>query len=86
MVAWPDTAPLAGGMLSINGQSLGSYDWRKVTGNQVISAFDSTDWFTPTADSRSAFVIVDGDLTINAGQVFRPTARKLFTVVCVPAG
>lgn len=83
MAAWPDTTPLAGDSLAINGASLGSYDWRKVAGNQTVSAFDSADWFTTTEDSRCAFVVVDGDLTINSGQTFRPAKRKLFTVLYV---
>jgi hypothetical protein len=78
-----DTAPIAGGTLTINGNSLGSYDYYKVTGNQTVSAFASATYFTATADSVSAFVIIDGDLTINAGQVFQPANRKLFTVIFV---
>lgn len=77
------TPPSAGGTLSIDGQSLGSYDFTIKRGNQVVSAFLNADWFTATADSRSAFVIVDGDLTINAGQTLIPSNRKLFTIVYV---
>lgn len=78
-----DVAPTAGGTLTINGVSLGSYDYTVKTGNQTVSSFVSTDWFTSTADTRSAFVVVIGDLTISSGQVFKPAGRKLFTVIYV---
>lgn len=83
LAALADTTPIAGGTLTINGNSLGSYDYVKKTGNQTVSSFLNSDWFTATADSVSAFVIVNGDLTINAGQVFQPANRKLFTAVYV---
>ena len=78
-----DTTPIAGGTLTVNGVSLGSYDYVKKTGNQTVSSFLNSDWFTTTADSVSAFVIVIGDLTINSGQVFTPSNRKLFTTIYV---
>jgi hypothetical protein len=81
---WSDTAaPSAGGTLTINSASLASYDYVKVTGNQTVSAFSAATWFTATQDSRSAWVIINGNLTINAGQVFTPSVRKLFTVIYV---
>jgi hypothetical protein len=83
LAALADTTPIAGGTLTINGKALGNYDYVKKTGNQTVSAFLNSDWFTATADSVSAFVIVVGDLTINAGQVFTPTNRKLFTTIYV---
>lgn len=74
----------AGGTLSINSLSLGSYDYAIKNGNQSVSSgFTVSDWFTATQDSRSAFVAVKGDLTINAGAVFTPSVRKLFTVIYV---
>lgn len=75
--------PVAGGTLTINGGSLGSYDYVIKDGNQTVSSFSATDWFTTTQDSRAAFVVVKGNLTINAGQTFIPGVRKLFTVVYV---
>ena len=80
---WADATPSAGGTLTINSASLASYDYMKVTGNQTVSSFSSATWFTSTADSRSAWVIINGDLTINSGQTFIPSVRKLFTVVYV---
>lgn len=77
------TAPVTGGTLSINGQSLGSYDYRIVRGSTTVSAFTATDWFTSTQDTHSACIFVDGDLTINAGQTFIPSVRKLFTFIYV---
>lgn len=75
------SAPTAGGTLTINGVSLGPYDFCVKQGAQTISAFTATDWFTATQDTRSAFVVVNGALTINAGITVIPTVRKLFLVV-----
>lgn len=76
------SSPVSGGTLTINGQSLGSYDY-VIRSASTVSSFTSSDWFTNTQDSRSAFVFVNGDLTINSGQTFIPSVRKLFTVLYV---
>ena len=75
--------PTSGGSLTVNGQSLGDYDWVMLQGNQTISSFSDSDWFTATQDSRSAFIFVNGDLTINSGQTLIPSVRKLFTAIYV---
>lgn len=75
--------PTAGGTLTIGGNAMGSYDFLILRGAQTVSSFTAASWFTATADSRSAFVIVDGNLTINSGQVFTPAVRKLFTCIYV---
>jgi hypothetical protein len=75
------SAPTAGGTLTINGVAIGNYDFCVKQGSQTISAFTATDWFTGTQDTRSAFVVVNGSLTINAGITVIPTVRKLFVVV-----
>lgn len=77
------TTPTAGGTLTINSQALGSYDYVIKHGDQTVSSFTASDWFTATEDSRSAFIVVIGDLTIDAAQVFRPGVRKLFTALYV---
>jgi hypothetical protein len=76
-------APVAGGTLTINGVSLGSYDYVVKNGPITLASFTNSDWFTATADSRSAFIVVKGDLTINGGVTFQPSNRKLFTVIYV---
>ena len=76
-------SPQAGGTLTINSANLGSYDYLIRKGSQTISAFTASDWFTSTEDTRSAWISVDGDLTINSGQTVIPSVRKLFTVVYV---
>ena len=73
----------AGGTLTINSEPLGSYDYVIKSGDQTVSSFTNSDWFTNTADTRSAFVVVQGNLTINSGQTFIPTNRKLFTCIYV---
>lgn len=73
----------AGGTLTIDGKSLGSYDYAIKSGNQTVSSFTLSNWFTTTQDSRAAFVAVDGNLTINSGITFTPSVRKLFTVIYV---
>jgi hypothetical protein len=77
------STPTAGGTLTINSASLGSYDYVIKRGNQTISSFTNSDWFTTTADTRSALIVVDGDLTINHGQRLIPSNRKLFTAIYV---
>lgn len=76
-------APAAGSALTIDSVSLGSYDYIVKQGAQTISAFTSADWFTATQDTRSAWIVINGNLTINAGITVIPTVRKLFTVVYV---
>jgi hypothetical protein len=75
--------PTTGGTLVVNSVSLGSYDYVKRNGPFTVFNFSSDDWFTVTEDSRSAFVYIEGNLTINTGQVFRPSKRKLFTCIYV---
>ena len=75
--------PTAGGTLSVNSVSLGSYDYVKRNGPFTVFNFSSDDWFTLTEDSRSAFVYINGNLTINSGQIFKPSKRKLFTCIYV---
>jgi len=83
IVQYQTTAPSAGGTLTLNSVSLGSYDYTIKNGNQTISSFTNTDWFTTTADTRSGLIAVNGNLTINSGQTFIPTNRKLFTCIYV---
>jgi hypothetical protein len=77
------STPTAGGTLTIDSQALGSYDYVIKSGDQTVSSFTNSDWFTTTADTRSAFVVVQGNLTINSGQTFIPSNRKLFTCIYV---
>jgi hypothetical protein len=78
-----DIAPTAGGTLTVNGSSLGSYDYTVKNSNQIISSFTASDWFTSTQDTSSAFIVVNGNLTINSGQILIPSVRKLFTCIYV---
>lgn len=83
MASGATVAPTAGGTLTLNGEALGSYDYTIKNGNQTISSYTNGDWFTTTEDSRSAFIIVNGNLTIDSGQTLIPTQRKLFTAIYV---
>lgn len=76
-------SPTAGGTMTVNSQSVSSYDYVTKNGNQTISAFSNSDWFTATSDTRSALIYVNGNLTIDAGQTVIPTNRKLFTGIFV---
>lgn len=78
-----NVAPTAGGTLTINGNAIGSYDYTVKNGNQTVSSFNASDWFTSTQDTRSALIVVNGNLTINSGQTFIPSVRKLFTCIYV---
>lgn len=75
-------APTAAGALTINSQAVGNYEYT-VKGTTTISSFTAADWFTSTKDTVSSWIIVNGNLTINAGQTLIPAVRKLFTVVYV---
>jgi hypothetical protein len=75
--------PTNGGTLTVNSQSMRNYEVTARRENTTISSFVSSDWFTNTKDTTSSWIIVNGDLTINAGQTIIPPARKLFTVVYV---
>lgn len=78
-----NVAPSSGGTLTINSVALGSYDYTIKYGNQTVSSFTNSDWFTATADTRSSIIYVRGNLTINSGVTFQPSNRKLFTVIYV---
>ena len=74
--------PTAGGTLTINSVALGSYDYYIHDGDLTVTdTTDMADFFTATEDTRSAWLIVKGNLTVNAGATLRPDVRKLFTVV-----
>lgn len=76
------STPTAGGTLTVNGVSLGSYDYVIKSGT-TVSSFTNSDWFTTTEDTRSAVIAVNGNLTINGGVTFTPSNRKLFTFIYV---
>ena len=78
-----DVSPTAGGTLTINSNAIGSYDYTVKNGNQTVSSFSASDWFTSTEDTRSSLIVVNGNLTINSGQTFTPSVRKLFTCIYV---
>lgn len=78
-----DLVPTDGGALTINSQSMGNYEVTARKENTTISSFTASDWFTNTKDTTSSWIIINGNLTINAGQTIIPPVRKLFTVVYV---
>jgi hypothetical protein len=77
------TSPTSGGTMTVNSQSVASYDYTVKVGNQTISSFTNSDWFTGTEDTRSALIYVSGNLTIDGGQTVIPSNRKLFTAIYV---
>lgn len=76
------SAPTPGGSLQINGQSCGNFEYR-VAGTTTISSFTASDWFSSTEDTVSSWILINGNLTIDLGQTFIPSVRKLFTVIYV---
>ena len=78
-----DIVPTDGGALTLNSLSVGNYEVTARKTSTTISSFVDSDWFTSTKDTTSSWIIVNGNLTINAGQTLIPTNRKLFTVVYV---
>ncbi len=81
--AGQNVTPTSGGALTIDSQAVGNYDYTVVSSDVTVSSFTNSDWFTVTQDTVSAWVVVRGNLTINAGQTFIPSNRKLFTVLYV---
>ncbi len=83
MATYSGSTPQSGGTLSINGQSVGSYDYVVKSTETITSSYSSSDWFTNTQDTHSAWILVNGNLTVQSGTVFLPPVRKLFTVIYV---
>ena len=80
---WPATnsIPKEGGALTLNGGSLGNYDYIVRREDVVIDSgnpFVASEWFTTNEDSHSALCVVDGNLTVGAGELMKPAVRKLF--------
>ena len=75
--------PSSDSTITLNSVALDRYDYTYVAGNQTVSSFSNSDYFTTNADRYSALVYIDGDLTINSGQTFRPSNRKTFTAIYV---
>lgn len=79
-------APTIGGSLTIGGKAMGAaYGYCIKDGDQNVTSFTEGDWFTATADSEVAIVVVKGTLTIASGQVFKPAHRKLALVIYAEA-
>lgn len=75
-----------GGTLTVNGNQIGGsvgWDYTVKIGNQTVSSYNNTDWFTSVEDTRIACIHVKGNLTIDAGQTFIPSQRKLGTYIYV---
>lgn len=79
----PTSTPTTGSALSINDELVGNYDYVFKNTDTTIASFSDADWFTSTEDTASAWIFIQGNLTLNAAQTFIPTKRKLFTVVYV---
>ena len=82
MVLAGNTNATSGGTLTLNGVSLGSYDY-SIQSATTVSSFTNSTWFTPTQDTRSALIAIKGNFTINGGVTFIPDNRKLFTFIYV---
>lgn len=78
-----DLEPTDGGALTLNSQSMGTYEVTARKASTTISSFTASEWFTNTKDTTSSWIIINGNLTINSGQTLIPPVRKLFTVVYV---
>lgn len=73
----------SGGTVQINGQTMGSYDVINVDGPITLDQSTADSWSSATADSRSMWICVNGDLTIPNGITLTPGVRKLFMVLFV---
>ena len=82
IISTGNITPSSGGTLTVNGVSLGSYDYAYFNSAQNVTSFSDATFFTATND-RAAFIAVNGDFTVASGQTFIPTARKSFTCIFV---
>lgn len=78
-----DIAPTNGGTLTLNSQSAGTYEVTARKASTTVSSFVAADWFSSTKDTVSSWVVVNGNLTLSSGVIFRPPVRKLFMVLFV---
>ena len=73
-----------GGALTLNGSSVGNYEYYSTTSNQTITTSTNMNtFFSNTKDTRSSIMVFGGNLTINSGAIFIPPVRKLFTAIYV---
>jgi hypothetical protein len=68
--------------LIINGEDQYNFEYSKFIGPTIYNN-DAEHFFTSTPDTRSSWVIINGNFTVNSGQTFIPPVRKLFTVLYV---
>jgi hypothetical protein len=83
-VSRSNTTTTFGGALTVDGKSVGNYEYRITSSSETIaSGWTVSNWFSTTADTLSSWIVVKGNLTINTGVTFTPDflRRKLFTVV-----
>ena len=70
--------------LSVNGSSFGQFGVFVNHASLTIPAsYSPLDYFTSTKDTRAAFLLVNGDLTITSATLLKPSVRKLFCVIYV---
>jgi hypothetical protein len=74
-------SPIFGGPLCINDARVGGYEYAIRPGETVDAEWDESLYFGENEDAVSAWVLFKGSATIEG--VFRPSRRKLFTVVYV---
>jgi hypothetical protein len=72
-----------GGSITIAGQYICPYDVTLKRGDQNITTFVNTDWFTSVNDTSCSIIKVFGSMNIPSGITFRPNTRKLFTLIHV---
>jgi len=83
MTSKSSALPTFGGTLTLNSVLIGNYDYTIKQTSETVSSFSAADWFSATEDSNASLICVNGDLTINSGQTFIPSVRKLFTCIYV---
>ena len=67
-----------GGALTINGNACGNYEFNILPGGTSLSQADVATLFTSTQDI-STWIVVQGNLTINAATVLIPTVNPSYT-------
>jgi len=78
------TTSTSGGALTLDSVAMGNYEYANIKSNTTISSgWTTSNYFSSTEDTVSSLIAIKGNLTIDSGQTFQPSVRKLFTCIYV---
>lgn len=84
VAAVPQETGREAGTLSVANNPCGTYGYSLHQRDVVLTTTaEAQALFTAAWDTEASFVVIDGDLTVNAAVQMRPSSRKLFTCLYV---